>query len=120
MITMSQRVSIAIIGGGLAGCTLANGILSLPNLTFDIFESKAEFGERGAGVGLGINAQHALREMGLDPDVRITNAGGVRMKSTYCLIVSDDADFEASSLTLFHRDKAITEVARFWSCQAAL
>lgn len=96
---MSQPISVAIIGGGLAGCTLANGLLLRPNIRFDLFESKSSLGERGAGVGLAINAQNALREMGMDPIARITNAGGVKMKSTYCLIVSEEPSIEALSLT---------------------
>lgn len=55
-------ISIAIIGAGIAGITLAIAISKHnPNLHLTIFESRSEFSEIGAGVGLGPNAVQAMK-----------------------------------------------------------
>ena len=79
---------IAIIGGSIAGCTLANGLLKHDNVRFDIFESKKSFSERGAGVSLAPNAQKALQAMSIDTEAVLKDAGAMKMSSSYCLIVS--------------------------------
>ncbi|KAK4208654.1 hypothetical protein QBC37DRAFT_296207 [Rhypophila decipiens] len=56
-------IRIAIIGGGLAGAALANALVRLPKLEVHVYESAAEFSERGAAVGLSINAQKALERV---------------------------------------------------------
>ena len=38
---MSLPVKVAITGGGIAGCSLANGLISYPNIQFDVFEGKS-------------------------------------------------------------------------------
>ncbi|GAA5844102.1 hypothetical protein JCM3766R1_004522 [Sporobolomyces carnicolor] len=62
-------VKIAIVGGGIAGLTLAcafhheinkNGA----NVAVTVYESARQFGEIGAGVSFGPNAQRALRMVG--------------------------------------------------------
>ena len=42
--------NLAIVGGGIAGLTLALALLK-HNIPITIYESAAEFGEIGAGVG---------------------------------------------------------------------
>lgn len=56
-------IRIAIIGGGLAGATLANALVQISNLQVFVFESAPTFSERGAAVGLPVNAQHALQHV---------------------------------------------------------
>ena len=55
MATQSQpheRLSVAIIGGGIAGLTLTIALLThCPNLPITLYESASAFGEIGAGVG---------------------------------------------------------------------
>ena len=51
--------SIAIIGGGIAGVTLAISCVAR-NIKVDIYERGAGFEEIGAGIGLGINAIRAM------------------------------------------------------------
>jgi salicylate hydroxylase len=48
--TPPKPFTIAIIGGGIAGLTLAIGLLK-HNIPFTLYESASQFGEIGAGVG---------------------------------------------------------------------
>ncbi|TVY28776.1 6-methylsalicylic acid decarboxylase [Lachnellula hyalina] len=54
-------LSIAIIGAGIAGVTLAIALSGhSPNIHITIFESRLQFSEISAGVGLGPNAVKAM------------------------------------------------------------
>lgn len=90
---MAEQIRVAIVGGSIAGCTLANGLLRHSNVVFDIFESRPTFTERGASVGLADNAIHALRAMGVDVDQAMKRAGAMRMTSTTYLVVCSIAQF---------------------------
>lgn len=83
--TSIQKIRIAIAGGGIAGATLINALLKHEHLDVHIYESAAEFSERGAAVGLSRIAQDALNEIGtlhvLD------QAGAVPMKSSRAIMV---------------------------------
>ncbi|MCF0041684.1 FAD-dependent monooxygenase [Dyadobacter fanqingshengii] len=72
-----QTKEIAIIGGGIAGLTLA---VSLRNTRFKchIFEKNAEFKEIGAAISVFPNALRVLRQYGLLND--ILNVGGAITK----------------------------------------
>ncbi|ORY58084.1 salicylate hydroxylase-like protein [Pseudomassariella vexata] len=61
MVTSPKPFSIAIIGGGIGGLTLAIGLLK-HNVPFTIYESASQFGEVGAGLGMSPNG---VRAMGL-------------------------------------------------------
>ena len=52
--------SVAIIGGGIGGVTLALGLLKYPHIDVQIYESASSFGWIGAGVAIGPNGQRAL------------------------------------------------------------
>ena len=97
---MAVQIRVAIVGGSIAGCTLANGLLQYPNVLFDVFESKPIFTERGASVGLAANATNALRAMGMDVDRALRDAGAMRMTSTTYLAVCCVAPFCCSSKKL--------------------
>lgn len=64
--------SIAVVGGGIAGLTLALNLLKLskseasstPKYTVTIYESAHAFGEIGAGVSFGPNASQAMKDIG--------------------------------------------------------
>jgi len=83
-----RRLRIAITGGGLAGATLANALFDQPHLDIHIFESAPEFSERGAAVGLAVNAQRALAEIIPSANELLEKAGTVPMNSTRVVIVS--------------------------------
>jgi salicylate hydroxylase len=89
----NPTIKIAIIGGGLAGATLANALLTHPHLDIHIFEAAPQFSERGAAVGISTNGQVALAESAdVLADV-IDRAGGVVMTSSRLMIVSDENSF---------------------------
>ncbi|CAF9908492.1 MAG: hypothetical protein HETSPECPRED_008094 [Heterodermia speciosa] len=52
--------SVAIVGGGIGGLTLALGLLKYPHIDVQIYESASSFGWIGAGVAIGPNGQRAL------------------------------------------------------------
>ena len=58
---------IAIIGGGIAGLTLAIGLLK-KNIQVTVYESANHFGEIGAGVAFGPNSTRAMTL--IDPSVK--------------------------------------------------
>lgn len=70
-------IRIAIIGGGIGGCTLANGLLKHENIEFDVFEGGAAFKEEGLAVGLAPNAQSALKHISTELYNTLRAAGGV-------------------------------------------
>lgn len=83
----SRPIKIAIIGGGLAGAALANALLKHPHIDMHVFESASAFSERGAAVGMNINAQVALSEIGGAMADVVERAGGVVMTSSRVLLV---------------------------------
>lgn len=56
----SPKFSVAIIGGGIGGLSLALGLLDLGNIDVQIYESAPKFSEVGLGVNVSPNAQRAL------------------------------------------------------------
>jgi len=81
----SPKIHIAISGGGIAGATLINALLKHEHLDVQIYESAAEFSERGAAVGLSSVAQDALNEMAITGVLEA--AGAVPMNSSRAIIV---------------------------------
>lgn len=59
-----KTLSIAVIGGGIGGLVLTLGLLNYPHIDVHIYESAPSFGEIGAGVAFGPNAQRALELIG--------------------------------------------------------
>ena len=60
---MTNPIRIGIIGGGLAGITLAIALLKHPHLDVHVYESGSTFKERGAGIGLFPIALEALDDI---------------------------------------------------------
>lgn len=60
----TNHPSIAILGAGIGGLGLAIGLLK-QNVSYTIYESAKEFSVVGSGVGLGPNANSAMKM--LDP-----------------------------------------------------
>jgi glycine/D-amino acid oxidase-like deaminating enzyme len=98
----SDKIRVAIIGGGLAGATLANALYKVPHIAVDVFESAPEFSERGAAVGLSTNAQAALRECVAALDDVLKQAGSVPIASTRLMIVSEHKGTASLSWQLSH------------------
>lgn len=93
-------IKIAIIGGSIAGCSLAHGLFRHPHIEFDVFDAKPSFSERGAGVSLALNARKALHALGIDAEAALKRAGAVAMGSSYCMIVSSMSDTLSRSIAL--------------------
>lgn len=92
-----RRLRIAISGGALAGATLMNALSKHPHLDPHIYESAAEFSERGAAVGLSVNAQRALSEIGEPVRKALDNAGAVEMHSSRQMLVRKSQHFDIMS-----------------------
>lgn len=80
--TTDTKIRIAIIGGGIAGATLANAFIRIPHLDVHLYESAPEFSERGAAVALAVNAQTALKETIPHSESLLKRAGAMTMNST--------------------------------------
>ena len=59
-----KAINVAIIGGGIGGISLALGLLKLPHVDVQVYESAHTFSEIGAGVSIGANAARALALIG--------------------------------------------------------
>ncbi|CAG8960503.1 hypothetical protein HYFRA_00008223 [Hymenoscyphus fraxineus] len=55
-----KPIHIAIIGGGIGGVILGIALAKFQHITFTIYESRAAFGEIGAGIGFGANSHLAM------------------------------------------------------------
>ncbi|KAF2104100.1 FAD/NAD(P)-binding domain-containing protein [Rhizodiscina lignyota] len=73
------HIRIAIIGGGIAGGLVAAGLLQHPNVDAHIYEASKDFWERGAGVGLSVNARRALDLVSPEAAKTLERAGAVPM-----------------------------------------
>src|SRR3954469_12222231 len=66
---MGRKTRIAVIGGGIGGCTAAHALLQ-KGFDVSVYEAAPELKEIGAGVALGPNAMKALRSLDLEEPVR--------------------------------------------------
>ncbi|KAI0975160.1 salicylate hydroxylase [Xylaria arbuscula] len=79
---------IAIIGGGLAGVSLANLLIRNPLFEIEVYESK-EFSERGATVGLSRSALTALeRILPAAVDTLVEKTGAIPTESIRVMVGS--------------------------------
>lgn len=87
--TETSLIKIAIIGGGLAGATLAHALLRHNHLDVHVYESAPEFSERGAAIGLASDAQQALWRVIGEQETKdlLSRAGAVIQASTRLCIV---------------------------------
>lgn len=82
------HIRVAIIGGGLAGTTLANALITVPHLDIHLYESAPEFSERGAAVTLGPYAQKALQQVLPSAKETLKRAGAVPKPHSRLVLVS--------------------------------
>lgn len=92
--TQTSSIKIAVIGGGLAGATIAHALLRHAHLDVHVYESAPEFSERGAAVGLASDAQRALKEVigEAETNTLLEKAGAVVQASTRLCIVRRNLD----------------------------
>lgn len=62
---MNQSCDVAVVGGGIAGLTLARRLLQ-DGITVQIYEQDTELREIGAGIAIGGNATRLLERLGVD------------------------------------------------------
>ncbi|KJZ76357.1 hypothetical protein HIM_04086 [Hirsutella minnesotensis 3608] len=84
----APRIRIAIVGGGIAGAAVANGLVNTPHLEVRVYESALEFSERGAAVGLSAWAQRALACLIPSSQETLQKAGAVPMSSARIMVGS--------------------------------
>jgi hypothetical protein len=87
--TVPSRLHIAVIGGGLAGTTLANALIKIPHIKVQVFEAAASFSERGAAVALSTNALEALEHIFslAGKEELLKKAGAVPLNSSRSVVV---------------------------------
>lgn len=83
-------IKIAVIGGGLAGTTIASALLRHAHIDVHVVESASEFSERGAAVGIPGDSQKSLQEIFGHSEALdlLQRAGAVLQASTRVCIVS--------------------------------
>ncbi|KAJ7581783.1 FAD/NAD-P-binding domain-containing protein, partial [Mycena floridula] len=67
------KFSVAIVGGGIGGVTLAVALSKYPDIKFNLYESAAAFEEIGAGVGIFARSVLALEDLGIAPALEEIN-----------------------------------------------
>ena len=82
---MSKDLRIAIIGGGIAGASLANA-LNAKGIKYDLYEQASEFGEVGAGIGIRTPSVVALKKWGLYDELAAVTEESPRMQ----IVAGDD------------------------------
>lgn len=83
-----SKIRIAVIGGGIGGACIANALLNIPHIDFDVYEAGPEFTQRGAAIGLAVNAQKALDQIVGSAKDLLHEAGGVPMNRVRGMMVS--------------------------------
>ncbi|KAI0010716.1 FAD/NAD(P)-binding domain-containing protein [Xylariaceae sp. FL0662B] len=86
---MAGRIRIGIVGGGLAGITVAIALVKHPHVDVQVYESAPQFLERGAGVGLSPLALEALDDIIPSAiDLLKTQAGAVELDAARLVVGS--------------------------------
>ncbi|KAK7703354.1 hypothetical protein SLS64_009021 [Diaporthe eres] len=92
---MAPSISIAIIGGSLAGASLIHGLIKSPHLDVHIFEAAPEFKEAYMAIGIARNAQGALRLIGPSAEQCLDQAGAVPMKGVRFMLAQGEEGTES-------------------------
>ncbi|KAI1413395.1 FAD/NAD(P)-binding domain-containing protein [Hypoxylon sp. FL1857] len=86
---MTSRIRIGIVGGGLAGITVAIALARHPHLDVQVYESAPNFTERGAGIGLSPLTLEALDDIIPSAvDFLKTHAGAVEVDAARLVVGS--------------------------------
>lgn len=87
---MSDKIRIAISGGGLGGASLIHALLPYSHLDVHIFESATAFKEAGMAVGISRNAQSALELISPSAIQCLERAGAVPMRGVRLMLAQGD------------------------------
>lgn len=120
MAESTNDIKIAIIGGGLAGASIANALLRhASQLEVHVYESAPEFSERGAAIGLPSDAQRALAQVvgKEEADALLRRAGAVVQASTRVCILSSTATVQSTLIVSngTHRDPVRMQELSSWT-----
>ncbi|KAI1370545.1 FAD/NAD(P)-binding domain-containing protein [Hypoxylon crocopeplum] len=86
---MTGRIRIGIVGGGLAGITVAIALVKHPHVDVQVYESAPNFTEQGAGIGLSPLALQALDDIIPSAvDFLKTHAGAVEVEAARLVVGS--------------------------------
>src|SRR5437763_11835412 len=66
-----QRLSVAVVGGGIGGLAAALSLLS-EGVDVHVYEQSGSIGEAGAGIAVSPNATRVLYRLGIRPDLERT------------------------------------------------
>lgn len=85
---MTGRIRIGVVGGGLAGVTVAIALVKHPHVDVQVYESAPQFFERGAGIGLSPLTLEALDDI-IPSAVELlkTHAGAVDADAARLVVV---------------------------------
>lgn len=84
----TEKIQIAISGGGLAGAAIARALYQQAHVEINVYESAPEFSEKGMAIGMAINAQRALAKLVPDAEEIFKRAGAVTVNSSRIMLVS--------------------------------
>ncbi|KAI1394474.1 FAD/NAD(P)-binding domain-containing protein [Hypoxylon trugodes] len=86
---MTNQIRIGIVGGGLAGITVAIALVKHPHVDVQVYESAPKFIERGAGIGLSPITLEALGDIIPSAvDFLKTHAGAVEIDAARLVVGS--------------------------------
>ena len=86
--TIARRTSIAIVGGGIGGLTVAASLLRA-GFDVHVYEQASALGEVGAGINIGPNASRVLHRLGIAEAlgrtcVKLCLTSGAGMMDVFC------------------------------------
>lgn len=102
-LSTNPRISIAIIGGGVAGLALAAGLIKHRHLDVHVYEAVEAYADVGAGLALHQNALRAMECLG--PEVREAYVGRA------VAMASDEDEVVATEVFVGHGPHAGQRVA---------
>ncbi|KAI1408868.1 hypothetical protein F5Y13DRAFT_98988 [Hypoxylon sp. FL1857] len=86
--TPPSRIGIAIIGGRPSRGSSSECPHPIPHLDIQLFEVVPEFSERGAALGLAVNAQQVPQQITPPTQELLEKAGAIPMSCTRALLAS--------------------------------